>query len=304
MLQRGAMSWWRRAPPAAGRIAMHNELEILKARAEATYNAAADSFDAGPTGFWARYGKRTVERLGLRRGQLVLDVGCGTGNTALPAAARIGPRGRVVAVDLAERMLAEGRRKAAALDIANIVFCRADMTALDFPERHFDAVISAFSFFLVPDLERHLAELWRLVRPGGQLAITTWGANLFEPCATAFWQSVERLQPGPERGFKPWAGVDYGLILRNLLLQADLPAAEIEDEAGSQELVAPEDWWTIVLGSSLRSVVDRMSPPEAEALRRANVDWVAGKRIQAIETNVTYARLRKAKAAKPPTLKP
>src|SRR5262249_9056283 len=57
-----------------------------KLRAQKTYNAAADLFDARPLGFWARYGERTVARLHLKRGATVLDVACGTGASALPAA--------------------------------------------------------------------------------------------------------------------------------------------------------------------------------------------------------------------------
>ncbi len=62
-----------------------------KLKAEATYNAAADHFDDGPLAFWDRYGRRTVERLSLVRGSSVLDVGCGSGASAIPAAINVGP---------------------------------------------------------------------------------------------------------------------------------------------------------------------------------------------------------------------
>ena len=69
-------------------------------KAASTYNAAADHFDDEPLGFWARFGRRTVERLALRAGGAVLDVGCGTGASAIPAAERVGPSGRVIGVAL------------------------------------------------------------------------------------------------------------------------------------------------------------------------------------------------------------
>ncbi len=55
------------------------------------------------------------------------------------------------------------------------------MAALGFPDGHFDAVVCVFGLFFVPDMEAQVAELWRMVRPGGQLAITTWGPGIFAP---------------------------------------------------------------------------------------------------------------------------
>jgi ubiquinone/menaquinone biosynthesis C-methylase UbiE len=64
-----------------------------------------------PLGFWARIGSLTIERLRLRPGASVLDVGCGSGASAIPAAQAVGPRGRVIGVDLAERLLLSGAGK-------------------------------------------------------------------------------------------------------------------------------------------------------------------------------------------------
>ena len=88
---------------------MSDPLAAAKLKAETAYNAAADCFDAEPLGFWVRYGRRTVERLRLRRGAHVLDVCCGTGASALPAAEAVGPEGHVIAVDLAGELLASAR---------------------------------------------------------------------------------------------------------------------------------------------------------------------------------------------------
>jgi len=84
-----------------------------KARAAATYNAAADHYDDAANSFWGRFGRRTVERLALSPGARVLDVCCGSGASALPAAERVGPGGHVLGVDLAEELLTLARAKAA-----------------------------------------------------------------------------------------------------------------------------------------------------------------------------------------------
>jgi len=77
--------------------------EDAKQRAATTYNAAADLYD-DPANFWERFGSRTVARLQLAPGSNVLDVCCGSGASAIPAAAAVGDNGSVVGIDLAETL--------------------------------------------------------------------------------------------------------------------------------------------------------------------------------------------------------
>jgi ubiquinone/menaquinone biosynthesis C-methylase UbiE len=126
--------------------------DAAKLKAAATYNAAADHFDDDPLGFWARIGRRTIDRLELPPGATVLDVGCGTGASALPAAKKVGPQGRVIGVDLAERLLEIARQKAESRQLANTRFEVGDMERLGYPDDHFHAVVSVFSIFFVADM--------------------------------------------------------------------------------------------------------------------------------------------------------
>jgi ubiquinone/menaquinone biosynthesis C-methylase UbiE len=88
--------------------------EDAKSKAAMTYDAAADSYDDPANTFWERFGRRTVERIGLRAGARVLDVCCGSGASALPAAAIVGPKGSVLGIDLSDGLLALARKKAIA----------------------------------------------------------------------------------------------------------------------------------------------------------------------------------------------
>ena len=78
---------------------------------EKTYNAAADHYDHPAVSFWDRYGRRTVDRLPLISGMAVLDVCCGMGASAIPAAEAVGPAGHVIAVDLAEKLSNKGSQR-------------------------------------------------------------------------------------------------------------------------------------------------------------------------------------------------
>ena len=265
----------------------------VKIKAAAAYNAAADHFDDEALSLWAKYGRRTIERLALPAGASVLDVGCGTGASAIPAAERVGPNGKVIAVDLAERLLEIAQHKAATRNLESIEFRLGDMENLEYPDQHFDAVICVFAIFFVRDVAKQIKELWRMVRPDGQLAITTWGPRVWEPGSTGWWSAVKELRPDLHAAFNPWDRIAEPKALRELFTEAGVPDAAIVAEDGRQALRSPEDWWTMVLGSGYRWTVDQMEPAMAERLRDANLAWIRSHNVTSVETNVIYAVARK-----------
>ena len=260
---------------------------------EKTYNAAADHYDHPSVSFWDRYGQRTVDRLPLISGMTVLDVCCGMGASAMPAAERVGPAGKVIAVDLAEKLLIKGSQRATARGLTNIEFLRADLESLPFPDRTFDAVLCVFGIFFVKDLQGAIRELWRLVRPKGLLAITIWGRGLFEPADGIFWEAVRREDPELYGSIKPWSKIFEPDPLRALLLECGVSNPEAVPEPGWHPLRAPEDWWTIVLGTGYRSTVDALSPLNRERVRTASIDGVRRADIRQIRTDVVYAIARR-----------
>jgi ubiquinone/menaquinone biosynthesis C-methylase UbiE len=264
-------------------------LKQAKAKAAATYDAAADHFDDEPLGFWKRIGERTVARLALPAGANVLDIGCGTGASALPAAQAVGPNGLVVGVDLSARLLDRARAKTAMCRLTNVEFRLADMTALGFPDGRFDAVVSVFSIFFVPDMEGLVRELWRMVRPGGKLAVTTWGPRIFEPAYSRWLAAIKRERPDLHSAFNPWDRITDVEAVRRLLRDGGVADADIIAEDGLQPLRSAEDWWIIALGSGLRWTIEQMGPEVAARVRADNVQWLRENEIKSVETNAIYA---------------
>ena len=268
-------------------------LNEAKLRACSTYNAAADFFDAPPLAFWARIGSRTVERMSLRRDARVLDVCCGSGASAIPAAEAVGPQGRVLGVDLADNLLFLARAKASHLGLAHTEFQMRDIEALDPFTETFDAVICVFGIFFLPDMPAAARFLWRFVRPGGQMAITTWGPRVLEPGSSAFWRAVQDERPDLYKGFNPWDRINEPAALAAMLLEGGIAAPEIVAESSSQPLNSPEDFWTIVLGSGYRGTVEQMDPAARERVRLATLDDLSRNRVRSVETNAVYAISRK-----------
>lgn len=258
-------------------------------RAAFTYNAAADFYDASPLGFWDYFGRRTIELLSPPAGSRVIDACCGAGASALPAAEFVGPEGKVIGVDLSQKLLELARTKAAQRRLGNTQFELGDLLSLRFPNESFDAAVCVFGIFFVPDMAAAVRELWRCVRPGGQLAVTTWGPNLFEPANSAFWASIKDVRADLYKGFNPWDRINDPTSLMTIMREGGVESAKITDENRLHPISSAEDWWTIVLGSGYRGTIEQLSPSERERVKEANLAFIRDEKISAIETNVLYA---------------
>jgi len=263
--------------------------EDTKRSAAFTFNAAADAYDNTALDFRDYYGRKTVEKLSIWEGAQVLDVCCGTGSSAIPAAELVGPSGFVIGIDLAERLLALAREKAHQRALENIAFRAADMLELDYQPESFDVVLCVFGIFFAPDMPAAVRQLWRLVRPGGKFAITTWGGNVLEPANRAFWRSVRELRSELPKESNPWDCIADPEDLRQMLREGGVEAGEVIAENKWHPIRSPEDWWTIVLGSVRRRAIEQLSPSEVTAVKEANVAFVRDRRITRLETTALHA---------------
>jgi SAM-dependent methyltransferase len=123
----------------------------------------------------AHISQRLVDLAAVRPGSRVLDVAAGYGEPALTAARRTGPEGHVVATDISAEMLAFGRERAAAAGFGNVEFVEADASSLDFAQGSFDAAVSRWGIIFEPDAELAAARIRGFLKPGGRMAIASWG---------------------------------------------------------------------------------------------------------------------------------
>jgi SAM-dependent methyltransferase len=147
---------------------MSPEMEVLKTKLKATWSAGdfgqiAQAYLSGAAEF--------IARLDLQRGEKVLDVGCGAGSTALPAA-RAGAS--VTGVDIAPKMVEQARANAEAEGLKNCRFEEGDAEALDYETGSFDTIVSIFGAMFAPRPERVAAELVRVCRAGGRIVMANW----------------------------------------------------------------------------------------------------------------------------------
>jgi SAM-dependent methyltransferase len=149
-----------------------SELDALKTRLRATWIA-------GDFGQIARYytgeAEEFIKRLNLKPGMKVLDVACGTGNLAIPAA-RAGAD--VTGVDIAPNLVEQSRENAKREGLS-IQFDEGDAEALPYDDASFDAVVTMFGAMFAPRPELVAAELKRVCRPGGFIAMANWTPSGF-----------------------------------------------------------------------------------------------------------------------------
>src|ERR1700743_3760352 len=170
-------------------------------------------------------GEALVGKLGVTKGLKVLDLGCGDGTTALPAA-RLGAD--VLGVDIARNLVEAGNRRAQAAGLANLRFQHGDATALrELGDRSFDLVVSIFGAMFAPRPLDVAREMVRVTRPGGRIIMGNWIPGDPTLVAQILKISASYTPPPPEGFVSPmlW-GVEANVIER--FTAAGIPKEKID----------------------------------------------------------------------------
>jgi ubiquinone/menaquinone biosynthesis C-methylase UbiE len=157
--------------------------------------------------------RRAVAALGLTAGEVVLEIGVGSGRNLPYLRDAVGPGGTVIGVDASPGMLAEARRLIDRGGWENVELHQQDAAPLEI-DRDLDAVLFSLSYSAIPDPRPALARAWRRLRPGGRVVVMDLGLTetrlhrLLDPLA----RLLVRLAPGDPYS-EPWSDLaSYGLV--------------------------------------------------------------------------------------------
>jgi ubiquinone/menaquinone biosynthesis C-methylase UbiE len=158
-------------------------------------------------------GEALVQRTGIKKGMQVLDLGCGDGTTALPAA-RLGAH--VLGVDIARNLVEAGNKRAAEQGLTNLKFQEGDASNLEqLPDKEFDLVISVFGAMFAPKPFDVAKEMVRVTKPGGRIVMGNWIPNDPTLVAQILKISSAYTPPPPEGFISPMTwGVENNVIER------------------------------------------------------------------------------------------
>jgi len=118
-----------------------------------------------------------LDAAGLQSGERVVDIACGTGLVTFAAADAVNRWGMVFGTDISEEMVKSGRARACEVGYRHVWFERADAEELQFPSGVFDAALCALGLMYMPDPDAVVAEMARVLAPGGRAVAAVWGAR-------------------------------------------------------------------------------------------------------------------------------
>ena len=201
---------------------------------------------------FAQWAGKMAEAAAIGPKDVVLDVACGTGVLARHLAAKVGPEGRVVGLDVNGGMLAVARRQG-----PEVHWQQGTAEALPFETGVFDAVVCQFGLMFFEDRQRALAEMKRVCRPGGRLAVAVWGALNASPGYTAVHRLLTQTlgQEAAASIEAPFCLGDLG-VFSDLLKEAGL-GAEILTLMGTAQFDSIRSWLhTEIRGWTLADQID------------------------------------------------
>ena len=233
----------------------------------------------------ASFGAAAMGRLGLRAGQRVIDIGCGSGSTTLALAKLVAPGGEAVGIDIAPAMVQAARERAARAEGAKVAFLIADAQAEDLGESAFDAAYSRFGAMFFADPTAAFANIRAALRSGGAFAFACWSnvfANewMFVP-GSAVVSVTGSLPPMPGPGEPgPFS-----------LEDPDRVEALLSDTGFTQIEVTPQLRSIVIPRTEIESLVAvaRRVGPVREALRTADDATTA--RIEEAVRTVLFQRI-------------
>ena len=226
-----------------------------------SFDVSADAYRR----FMGRYSEplavRFADLAGIRRGQRVLDVGCGPGALTAELAGRIGAAA-VSAVDPSASFAAAARERVPGADVR-----LAAAEQLPFPDGSFDAAMAQLVVHFMADPVAGLGEMGRVTRPGGMVAACVWDHGDGRGPLTAFWRAAGELDPAAVDE-SDLAGVREGQLAR-LCAQAGLEGAQSAALTVRVRHATFEQWWepfTLGVGPA-GAYVASLAPDRRDALR-------------------------------------
>jgi ubiquinone/menaquinone biosynthesis C-methylase UbiE len=240
----------------------------LKQRIQDIFDRAAPTYDHVGANFFSYFGQRLVNIAHLRAGTTVLDIATGRGAVLFPAAECVGPLGRVVGIDLAPAMIAATQSDVMARGITTVELKQMDAEQLTFPDASFDTILCGFALFALPHLEQALSEMQRVLRPGGQIAVSTW-VNVWGP--EGIWleplqmQFLPPFQP-PARnkdGSQPMFDTPDGLSA--VLARAGFTNITIIADTARFIYADEEAWWASLWSHGMRGWLEAVEQQQGSA---------------------------------------
>ena len=241
----------------AGRVDEH------KAWLSGVFDRAAPTYDRVGDAYHRHFAERLVDLAALDRGASLLDVACGRGAVMRAAAAR--GVSRLTGIDVSPTMVELAAADLRAAGVTDADLRVMDAENLDFPDASFDAVIAAFALFFLPDPARAMDGFHRVLRPGGIVAVSTWGRD------DERWRFEDDLlsSAGSPRRRALQQPFDRAEDVADLLQAAGFADLQVHHEATEVHFASKQQWWDWHWSFSVRGLLEQLEPEAMVVYRDA-----------------------------------
>jgi ubiquinone/menaquinone biosynthesis C-methylase UbiE len=233
--------------------------------AEPVFNTVADTYDN--IKILQGAAEKLVEYAKLSPGQRVLDVACATGFSTMSAAGVVGDQGKVIGIDVADKLLEVARAKAGSAGLSNVEYRVGDAELLEFEDAGFDAVICASSIFLFRDIPGALREWHRVLKAGGTIAFSSFEEDHLEPVSGILYEHLARYEGRALTGQQPEGKTETPGKCRELLMDAGFEKIEIITEQLGSYLQDAMACWDEVSYTIVRLRQTHFSPADLEKFK-------------------------------------
>jgi len=249
---------------------MRASAEAYKKKEQQAWNSFSRRYTKVALPEFQPYGDRLIRMASLRRGMWVLDVATGPGEPALTAARRVGPRGLVLGIDFSQAMLRTAASRARQAGIRNVQFRHMDAEHLKLPGMMFERVFCRFRLMLMPDAQGALREIYRVLVPGGRVAVAVWSTQRTVNTLGIVRQVLVRYHAF----MPPPSAPDFFRFGKAGAIQGALRAAGFRDVRSQRMTIewvfadANDFWKSMKQGPSLKRALVGLSPVQRRAIQQ------------------------------------
>jgi len=223
------------------------------------FDRAAATYDQTGVEFFGPVGRHLVDLTEPRPGEGVLDLGCGLGASALPAAERVGPDGHVLGLDLAPRMVEGMLARARGAGLGNVAGRVGDAAAPDVDQGAWDVVQASLVLFFLSDCASAVRRHRDLLRPGGRLGCSWFGRedSRWDAIYSALVAELPAEEHGPKRPGEggPFSGVE---AMNAFLTEAGYVDVRTELKEVVVRYVDDRSWWDTLWSHGRRLTLERL----------------------------------------------